>query len=382
MGNIFDYLTWRGDLTFTQDPPNAVDALIFSTLTYVGYGETAERPPESAASLRRCAEEFFALENPESRVRSKKDMELLRCAAATARFGQCGLCLYRSVLLPEQETQFAAMTFLLDDGSMFLAYRGTDNSLVGWKEDFNMTFQQTIPAQRLAQEYIREAALAHTAPMRVAGHSKGGNLAVFAAARCSPMVRKRILTVYNNDGPGFTKYMIGDPGYNAIVPRIQTYIPQSSVIGMLLEHEEPFIVIRSKSVGIMQHDPYSWEVEGPHFLPVQEVTESSQFLDATIKNWFAGMTNRERNQLVEVLYGLLTTGEVENAADIFQPKNIRTYVKALSSDADMRHILSTEFQGLLEAAKKARAGMAEGKELPQGQSEGLRVESEELRVEN
>ena len=382
MGNIFDYLTWRGDLTFTQDPPNAVDALIFSTLTYVGYGETAERPPETAASLRRCAEEFFALENPESRVRSKKDMELLRCAAATARFGQCGLCLYRSVLLPEQETQFAAMTFLLDDGSMFLAYRGTDNSLVGWKEDFNMTFQQTIPAQRLAQEYIREAALAHTAPMRVAGHSKGGNLAVFAAARCSPTVRKRILTVYNNDGPGFTKYMIGDPGYNAIVPRIQTYIPQSSVIGMLLEHEEPFIVIRSKSVGIMQHDPYSWEVEGPHFLPVQEVTESSQFLDATIKNWFAGMTNRERNQLVEVLYGLLTTGEVENAADIFQPKNIRTYVKALSSDADMRHILSTEFQGLLEAAKKAKAGMAEGKELPQGQSEGLRVESEELRVEN
>ena len=382
MGNIFDYLTWRGDLTFTQDPPNAVDALIFSTLTYVGYGETAERPPESAASLRRCAEEFFALENPESRVRSKKDMELLRCAAATARFGHCGLCLYRSRFLPEQETQFAAMTFLLDDGSMFLAYRGTDNSLVGWKEDFNMTFQQTIPAQRLAQEYIREAALAHTAPMRVAGHSKGGNLAVFAAARCSPTVRKRILTVYNNDGPGFTKYMIGDPGYNAIVPRIQTYIPQSSVIGMLLEHEEPFIVIRSKSVGIMQHDPYSWEVEGPHFLPVQEVTESSQFLDATIKNWFAGMTNRERNQLVEVLYGLLTTGEVENAADIFQPKNIRTYVKALSSDADMRHILSTEFQGLLEAAKKARAGMSEGKELPQGQSEGLRVENEELRVEN
>ena len=375
MGNIFDYLTWRGDLTFTQDPPNAVDALIFSTLTYVGYGETAQRPPETAVSLRRCAEEFFALENPESRVRSKKDMELLRCAAATARFGQCGLCLYRSVLLPEQETQFAAMTFLLDDGSMFLAYRGTDNSLVGWKEDFNMTFQQTIPAQRLAQEYIREAALAHTAPMRVAGHSKGGNLAVFAAARCSPMVRKRILTVYNNDGPGFTKYMIGDPGYNAIVPRIQTYIPQSSVIGMLLEHEEPFIVIRSKSVGIMQHDPYSWEVEGPHFLPVQEVTESSQFLDATIKNWFAGMTNRERNQLVEVLYGLLTTGEVENAADIFQPKNIRTYVKALSSDADMRHILSTEFQGLLEAAKKARAGMSEGKELPQGQSEELRVEN-------
>ena len=114
----------------------------------------------------------------------------------------------------------------------------------------------------------------------------------------------------------------------------------------------------------MQHDPYSWEVEGPSFLPVQEGTESSQFLDATIKTWFAGMSNHERNQLVQVLYNLLTTGEVENAVDIFQPKNIRAYVKTLTSDADMRHILSTEFQGLLEAAKKARASIGEAKELP------------------
>ena len=380
MGNIFDYLTWRGDLTFTQDPPNAVDALIFSTLTYVDYGEKAARDPDTAVTLRECTEEFFSLEDPEGRARSKKDVELLRRAAETVRFGQCRLCLFQSRFLPEQETQFAAMTFLPDDGTMFLAYRGTDNSLVGWKEDFNMTFQQTIPAQRLAQEYIRQAALAYTAPMRVAGHSKGGNLAVFAAARCSPTVRKRILTVYNNDGPGFTKYMIGDPGYNAIVPRIRTYIPQSSVIGMLLEHEEPFQVIRSKSVGLMQHDPYSWEVEGPNFLQVAEVTESSQFLDATIKNWFASMSNQERNRLVEVLYSLLTTGEVENAVDIFQPKNIRAYVKTLSSDADMRHILSTEFQGLLEAAKKARASMGEAKALPPDKSEELRVESGELGV--
>ena len=364
MGNIFDYLTWRGDLTFTQDPPNAVDALIFSALTYVGYGPCAQQDPDTAMSLRACAAEFFALDDPESRVRAKRDMELLEKAAGTLRFGQTKLCLYRSEFLPEQETQFAAMTFLLDDGSMFVAYRGTDNSLVGWKEDFNMTFQQTIPAPRLAPRYLRAAAHTHTAPMRIAGHSKGGNLAVFASARCSPMVRQRILAVYNNDGPGFTKYMIGDPGYVAMVPRIHTYIPQSSVIGMLLEHEEPYQVIRSRNVGIMQHDPYSWEVEGPAFLQVAEITESSQFLDATIKNWFASMTNQERNRLVEVLYGLLTSGDVENAMDIFQPKNIRTYVKTLSSDADLRHLLSTEFQGLWEAAKKARASMGDPKTLP------------------
>ena len=364
MGNIFDYLTWRGDLTFTQDPPNSVDALIFSTLAYVFYGPLAQSQPENAVSLRVCAEEFFTFDALETRVRVKRDLELLRKAADTVRFGQTKLCLYRSEFLPEQETQFAAMTFLLDDGTMFVTYRGTDSSLVGWKEDFNMTFQQTIPAQRLAQQYIREVSQAWGAPMRVAGHSKGGNLAVFAASRCSPMVRQRILEVFNNDGPGFTKYMMGDPGYLAVVPRIRTYIPQSSVIGMLLEHEEPYQVIRSKSVGIMQHDPYSWEVEGPSFLKVAQITESSQFLDATIKNWFASMTNQERNRLVEVMYTLLTTGGVENAIDIFQPKNIRAYVKTLSSDADMRHILSTEFQGLIESAKKAHAYMEQQKALP------------------
>ena len=364
MGNIFDYLTWRGDLTFTQDPPNAVDALIFSTLAYVSYGPLAQSLPGQAVSLRQCAGEFFTLPDRESRVRVKRDMELLDRAAATLRFGQCRLCMYHSKFLPEQETQFAAMTFLLDDGSLIVTFRGTDNSLVGWKEHFNMTFQQTIPAQRLAQQYVRDVALELAAPMRIAGHSKGGNLAVFAAARTSPMLRKRIVEVFNNDGPGFTQYMIGDPGYAAMVPRIRTYIPQSSVIGMLLEHEEPYQVVRSKNVGIMQHDPYSWEVEGPAFLQVAEVTESSQFLDATIKNWFAGMTNQERNRLVDVMFALLNTGDVEHAVDIFQPKNIRTYVKTLSSDADLRHILSEEFQGLLEAARKARLSM-ELKTLPE-----------------
>ncbi len=350
MATIFDYICWRGDLTFTQSPLNAVDALIFSTLSYIDY----EMPEMSAepTDMREAADLFFSLESTEGRYRAKSDLELLKEAANSRRFGKCGLCMYRDQFIPEQETQFAAMTFQLDDGNILLAFRGTDNSLVGWKEDFNMTFQQTIPAQRLAQEYTRQVAMEFSMPMYLAGHSKGGNLAVFAAARSSPMVQSRILEVYSNDGPGFTKYLMGDPGYLAMVPKITTYIPQSSVIGMLLEHEEPYTVIRSKTVGILQHDPYSWEVMGPAFIPVEEVTETSLFLDATIKTWFADMSNQERNQLVDVMFTLLGAGGVENALDIFQPKNIRTYIKTLSSDENIRRVLSTEFQGLIDAAKR------------------------------
>ncbi len=357
MSGIFEYLKWRGDLTFSQDPPNEVDALVFSGLSYVRYTED----PDGPRTLQEAADDFFCLPDCEGRVRVKNDLELLRAAAMTKRYGETRLCMYRDLLIPEQETQFAAMAFLLDNGDAFLAFRGTDQTLVGWKEDFNMTFQQTIPAQRLALQYTRDVALELDGKLYLGGHSKGGNLAVFAAARSSPMIQARIEAVYNNDGPGFTKYLMGDPGYLAMVPKIRTYVPQSSVIGMLLEHEEPYLVIRSKTVSLLQHDLYSWEVSGPQFVPMEEITENSQFLDATIKTWFADMTNAERNQLVDVLFALLGTGGVDNAIDIFHPRNLRNYLRTLSSDANMRRVLSTEFMGLIEAAKRTRARFEEEK---------------------
>lgn len=354
MANIFDYLEWRGDLTFSQDPPNAVDALIFSELCYIRLGGRVASDITAEVPLSVAAEEFFALEDHAERIHFKDDMELLQLAAVSRRFGDSLVCRYRDVLIPEQETQFAAMTFLLDDGSAFIAFRGTDYSLTGWKEDFNMSFQQTVPAQRLAQQYVRDIAAEYQRPLRIGGHSKGGNMSVFAAARSSPMIQCGIVEVYNNDGPGFTDYLMGDPGYITMVPKIRTQIPQSSVIGMLLEHEEPYRVIKSKTIGLLQHDPYSWEVMGRDFITLEQITEDSRFVDAAIKTWFADMTVQERNQLVDVMFALLGTGGVENALDIFRPKNIRNYFKALSADENMRKVLSDEFQGLIDAIKLTR----------------------------
>lgn len=374
MTNMFDYLTWRGDLTFAQDPVNAVDALIFSTLSYVPYAGDLERDPSAVVTLKAACETLLGQESLENRCRAKIDLELIRAAAETVRFGSARLCMYRSRLVPEQETQFAAVTFLLDDGTMFLAFRGTDYTLVGWKEDFNMSFRQVVPAQLLAEKYVREVGAEYFLPMRLGGHSKGGNLAVFAAARSSPVLQKRILEVYNNDGPGFTGYLMGDPGYLAMVPRIKTYVPQSSVIGMLLEHEEPYTVIRSKSHGVMQHDPYTWEVVGPGFIPVPEISQSSVFLDKTIKTWYANMTDQERNQLVDVLYQVLNADGVERASDIFLPRNIRTYIKAISGDETLRRSLSTEFISLIHAARKVRGKLENKQEALEESEDTLRLE--------
>lgn len=369
MATMFDYIQWRGDLTFTQDPPNCVDALIFSTLSYIRYGGLVESRPDIPVLLRDAAEYFFTQEDLESRIRVEKDLDLLQQAALSTRFGHAKIVMYRDTFIPEQETQFAAMTFLLDDGSAFLAFRGTDYSLVGWKEDFNMSFRQTVPAQLLAQQYIREVGAEYSVPMRLGGHSKGGNLAVFAAARVGPVLQKYILEVYNNDGPGFTKYMMGDPGYLAMVPRIRTFIPESSVIGMLLEHEEPYIVVKSRSISLLQHDPYSWEIQGKELLTVEEVSEDSRFLDATIKDWFSEMTNQERGRLVDVMFTLLGSGGVENALDIFHPKNTLNYLKTLTTDDNMRKVLSEEFQGFMEAARRTRMRFGEKQDTPQIENE-------------
>ena len=203
--DVFDYIRWRGDLSFRQDPPNEVDGLIFSALAYIRYCGELEENVNSVKLLCDAFQDFSQHEESNTRVRVKNDLELFKAAANSVRFGQCALCMYKERFVPDEETQFAAVTFLLDDGSAFLAFRGTDDSLIGWKEDFNMSFQKTVPAQRLALEYAENFAAAYLMPLRLGGHSKGGNLAVFAAAGLLPNFQNRILEVYNHDGPGLSE---------------------------------------------------------------------------------------------------------------------------------------------------------------------------------
>lgn len=365
MADLFDYLQWRGDLTFSQAPVNSVDTLIFSALSYISFGGSVEAMPEVPISLKEAADEFFRLPEQQDRCRVKNDLKLLESAAKTKRFQNVMLLQYRSILIPEEETQFAAITYLLDDNTGVITFRGTDYSLVGWKEDFNMTFRETIPAQLLAQEYTAEIGSKYIMPLRVCGHSKGGNLAVFSAVKAEESIRNRIREVYNHDGPGFTEFVMSDPAYKDLAPRIRTIVPQSSVIGMLLEHEEPYTIIRSKQVGLLQHDPYSWDLLGPEFVPMEEITANSRFLDQTIKTWLAGMTMEERNEIVDTVYDLLTIGGADNVFDLLNPKHIRASLKTLSTHRNIRRILSDEFMNLMEAARKTQMALDAAENPPE-----------------
>lgn len=369
MADMLDYLAWRGDIEFPQMPVNPVDALIFSTLSYIQFEDIVPDNPMQSISLEAAAAGLFSLSAPENRVRVKKDLELLEAAAKSKRFDNIKMSFYRSILIPEEDTQFAAVTIFLEDGSAYIAFRGTDSTLVGWKEDFNMTFQSSIPAQRLALEYVKEFAAVHPIPIWMGGHSKGGNLAVYAAAKCGELLQKRIVEVHNQDGPGFSEAMMSDPGYRNILPKLRSYVPQSSVIGMLLEHEEPYTIIKSNQIGIMQHDPYSWQVLGPNFLPVEELTADSRFLDRTFKNWLSKMSNEERSEFFDTVFELLESTGAEHASEIIRPQNVRAYLKTLQSNEYIRNVLASELASLVQSARQAQTKIEHTDDQPKGVAE-------------
>lgn len=353
MADVLDYLHWRGDIRFSQLGVNDVDALIFSILSYIRYDGIVTEDLWVSKPLSTVVKTILALPDPQKRLRVEKDLSLLEKVAKSERFSQVGVTFYRDVFVPEEETQFSAVTFLLDDGSAFLAFRGTDSTLVGWKEDFNMSFQRSVPAQRLAQEYVQRFAAFSPAVLRLAGHSKGGNLAVYAGAKCGELVQNRILEVYNFDGPGFMQSMMTDAGYVRITSRVKNLVPQFSVFGLLLEREENQTVVLSNAVGLLQHEPYSWAVSGKHFAPGQELAEGSRFLDRTFTAWLAGLTNEERGEFFDSVFGLLMLENASHPKDVLRPQNILAALKTIHLEGDKRRMMGSVLQELVESAKNA-----------------------------
>ena len=330
MGNLLDYLAWRGDLSLDRVPFGPVDGLVLSVLSYVHFDGPAQG--EEPVPLGEVAEEYLALPAARrGRCRCETDLALLRALADSPRFARLGLCRCADRFVPKEETQFAALTVLLDDGSAFLAFRGTDGTLVGWKEDFNLSFMDVVPAQ-------------------LGGHSKGGNLAAAGGALSAVKVRDRIASVWSFDGPGLNPYLLARPGYQELRTRVRSLVPQSSVVGLLLGHEEPCAVVASDQEGLLQHNPYSWQVLGPDFVRVEGVDAGSRMIDRTLKGWLAGLTCQQRETVADTLYELLSSGDARTVKEALQPANLAFALRA-ALDADPKDLVTV-------AASLARLGGA------------------------
>lgn len=366
MANVFDYLAWRGELTFSQAPFNEVDSLILCILSYIPFDDIVPGPEEfvrnflgkkssKSISLERAAEKYFSLHGEEMKIPGllvpDETVRLLRETAQSGRFKDLELLRYINSIDYQSQKQFAAMTVIIGRNEFYIAYRGTDDTIAGWKEDFNMCYMSPVPSQKESVHYLEETAQALRGKIRLGGHSKGGNLAVYAAAFSRVNIGKRIVMIYNNDGPGFTSDIIRTEQYQRTKSIVRTLVPQSSVVGMLLEHEEEYVIIRNEQNVFFQHNPFTWEVTGASFCLVENITASSKMIDNTVKEFIRSLDDDQKEQFVDALFGILEKTEARTLTDLYLTRT-STFIRSISTlDEKSKQVLKQTLSILVKAAQ-------------------------------
>ncbi|MCR5640015.1 MAG: DUF2974 domain-containing protein [Lachnospiraceae bacterium] len=364
MATIETYLDWRGDLTLLQDPFNEVDNLILCELVYTDFdGIVPMGGLKESISLREVYEQYFQTHTEEeimSRASSTKVAPfLMHKLVESKRFGSMRLAAYRNEIEDESQSQFAAVTYILEDNTYFVCYRGTDNTIVGWKEDFNMSFLTHTRGQLKARDYLDELFGHSTRKLRVGGHSKGGNFAIYAAAFCSTKVRKKISVVYSNDGPGFREKVMESSEYQSLLPLVVSTIPEDSIVGNLLLNDIDHQVVRSSASGASQHDLMSWEVMGNHFMNAEETSRSSKNMDRTLKLWLMDLPDEKREVFSDVLFQVLSSSGAKTTDELSNDpiKSISEMMKATSAlDAEDQKIFKEVLMKLLNSGREAVFG--------------------------
>lgn len=416
MAELLDYVKWRGDLTMKERPFNEVDNLVFSELVYFnfdecydcgkdegiadnlhGYAEDctdhttdqetydvngyvdqiitvdadtrSDKEKDTAYSVNNSGELltireayhiYMTLENP-SHYGINDPVPLLAACADSARFGDVKIRDFVNIIDAERQIQFAACVFLPEDELPYVAYRGTDSSLVGWREDFNIWFMEETQGQAEAVRYLDQVLSWWDGPLRVGGHSKGGNLAVYAAVFCgnnkaiTAAVYDRIVEVFSNDGPGFNQTIIQCPEYQRMLPKVRLFMPDESIIGIIfVDREMQTDIIRSSANdGARQHDPYTWMVERDHFVKAEGRSASSMLLDETLVLWFQELNNEERRSFCNYIFDAMEAAGASSFTEMNEKRWI-SYNAILKAAASQSPEIKKNFTETLK--KLAQAG--------------------------
>lgn len=318
MGNIMDYISWRGDLSFEQSQFNEVDNLILACFSYVNLDGISAVTKQKGIGLKKLTKEFMKLHTMKELEADKSFIRLapfmMMEMAKSVRFGKCVVRNYVNDIVTEAEQQFAAMEIVLEDGTSYVSFRGTDDTIIGWKEDFNLS-TGVVPAQKRAIEYLQKISEHTDGMLRVGGHSKGGNLAIYGSVMCKS-AHEKILKIYSNDGPGFSREFQELPETKEMMPKIIRIIPEYSIIGTLLEHEKEPVIVASSSKGLLQHDGFSWEVQGPALVRRDSLNKTALRFIEILHKWIDGMDMEQKRLLIEDLFATLQASGYENLSEV------------------------------------------------------------------
>ncbi len=342
MANIRDYLAWRGDVPFDIDPFNQVDALILCELVYAPFDGLIPGPGlKDKISISQLCKNFFEKYTKEELLArtalTKVAPFLMLDMVDSSRYGDMMLSGFVNEVDKDNQSQFSCCSFYLGDGTIFVAFRGTDDTLVGWKEDFNMCFSDGTGGQLKAVDYLNNNFAVTMKKLRIGGHSKGGNFAEYSSAFCQDQIKDSILEVYNFDGPGFITELLSTKSYKSIINRVHKFIPKESIIGMLMHTKANTLVVASDAKGINQHDPMSWQVLKNKFVIEDEIASSSVLIDEVIKKWAVQFDYETRALFGEIFFASLQSSGATMLSQITSKKvrSIATITKEIQSlDSD------------------------------------------------
>lgn len=343
MSDIFDYLTWRGDISFRDSPFNEIDNIILCQLSYITYSGIVPEVFTDSVTLKEAAQaDYSAYTNINPLLYT-----LLQKSAATKRFENVRLTGYSDILIEKEDCQFSAITFLFDSGCAFVAYRGTDCSVTGLKEDFNMVYKAPISGQAKGVHYLEKlyrdlSWWKRRKQLMLGGHSKGGNIAQYAAMFCSKRIQKHITLIWSNDGPGFNEDFFPENMALPFVDRMKSFMPVHSIIGRLFDHQEELCLISSRDKGIGSHDPFSWEVSGTQFVHETSASPKTEKFDRSFRDWLTHIDLAERKNLVEAIFDVLKDMGIESLFDFkdFKLSQAITGIKTLTQlDSEQKKAL-------------------------------------------
>lgn len=367
---IIDYVKKYGRHSFTEVPMNDVDSLILCQLSYLKFDGLVPDVRENGRSvsleeiaLNKDYEKLYADERYE-----RDNRALFEAMLESRRFHNLHLNCYINIIEKEWETQFAAITFLLDDGTLYVAFRGTDETIVGWKEDFNMAFLSPIPGQAYSVKYLNMVTGKLHKAFYVGGHSKGGNLAVYAAMNCAPKIQERIIKIYSMDGPGFRPEVLSECRYEDIAARVVKILPHSSMVGMIFESDLHYRVVESKTFGLLQHNPYTWLVQDGKFVEVDGIYEWRKARNSVLNEWILSLNEQQLKVFADTLYQVMSASQAENLIQFTADwkKSVNGMVSALKEvDEQTAQMLRETMKSLftimkLHMKEEVRMGLSKG----------------------
>mgnify|MGYP002582295815 CR=1 FL=1 len=314
MSNLLDYLKWRGDIVMDYDGFRIIDNILFSTMCYANLsGIVPDENSDCCITLGEAAEKYKKLKRKERDKSTHKKGEIaLRAMASTRRFRNVLLSSYVDVIDDDTRTQFAAVKIHLPDDSYYIAFRGTDDNIVGWREDFEMCFRE-IGAQNMACSYLNRQI--KNGKYRIGGHSKGGNLAVYASMNCENELKKHILNIYSNDGPGICDEMMAKEKYKIIEDRIIRIMPGFSMVGVLFANAEPDYIVAASGKGMRQHNPLNWQLEGVKLKTIDAMDEQCKEFADTFNSWVKALPVNQREEIVSGFFDAIESSGKKQIID-------------------------------------------------------------------